>query len=436
MGIDLGFIFIDFTPLLIAAAKSPFHGMWFLFVNGGWLPILIALLWGGKELWMFKIQNKYASKWNWVLLSLNIPKENEQTPKAVENIFSQIAGAHTVPNFIEKYFKGKIQEVFSFEIAANEGHISFYIKTTEQYRDLVEAAIYGQYPDAEIFETNDYTEFAPDVFPSDEYNLWGTEFILTNKQPYPIRTHPEFEDRLAQEFKDPMAAMLEALGKLRQGEHIWLQIIIQPISDEWRTEGFKLAKKLVGAKVEEQATAAEKMLGVPIKVIEEIFPETLGASAEQSQADSKWTTLMQFLTPGERKAVEAIQFKISKIGFNVKFRMLYFAKKEVFHKGRGVAPIIGAVKQFNTLNLNGFKPAKEVTTRVSYFFVKQRTAWRQRKLMKAYKGRSLTRGTNPYVLNIEELASIFHFPARIIKAPLTHKTETKRAEPPTGLPFI
>ena len=38
------------------------------------------------------------------------------------------------------------------------------------------------------------------------------------------------------------------------------------------------------------------------------------------------------------------------------------------------------------------------------------------------------------MLNIEELATIWHFPLPFVKTPLLHKSGYKRAEAPSGLP--
>lgn len=436
MGIQIGPFYLDFTGLLLAANKSPFHGFAYIFLNGGWIPIVIALLYGLKWVYMKYIQDKYMAKWKWVLFAVDVPKDNIQSPKAVENIFAHLAGAHFLGNLIEKYVKGRVQEWFSFEIVSHEGYVRFYIRTTEQFRDLAEAAVYAQYPSAEIMEVDDYAAFAPDHFPNDEYNLWGTEFVLQNKEAYPIRTYPEFEHQLSQEFKDPMAALLESMSKISQGEHVWLQLIVRPTNDQWKEEGIRIAKKLVGAKVVEKPTLIEKALGVPATMIGEVLNAIMSNPEEGIEKGGReLISIMQFLTPGERRIIEALQFKISKIGFQTKFRMIYLAKKEVFHKGRGVSAIMGAIKQFNTLDLNGFRPYKQVTTKVNYFFVKKRTAWRQRKIMRRYKKRGFMAGATPYILNIEELASIFHFPVMEVRAPLVRKTESKRSEPPIGLPI-
>ena len=40
-----------------------------------------------------------------------------------------------------------------------------------------------------------------------------------------------------------------------------------------------------------------------------------------------------------------------------------------------------------------------------------------------------------FVLNTEELATIFHFPGQIIKVPGLERVESKEASPPTNLPI-
>ena len=40
-----------------------------------------------------------------------------------------------------------------------------------------------------------------------------------------------------------------------------------------------------------------------------------------------------------------------------------------------------------------------------------------------------------YVLNTEELATIYHLPDMGVRAPLLPRVEAKRGEPPVGLPI-
>ena len=40
-----------------------------------------------------------------------------------------------------------------------------------------------------------------------------------------------------------------------------------------------------------------------------------------------------------------------------------------------------------------------------------------------------------FVLNVEELATLWHFPGQILKVPTLERIESKEAAPPTNLPL-
>ena len=57
----------------------------------------------------------------------------------------------------------------------------------------------------------------------------------------------------------------------------------------------------------------------------------------------------------------------------------------------------------------------------------------QMALVSKFRSRS-NEGCPPFILNTEELATLYHFPMRDVKAPLIKKTDAKKAEPPSRLP--
>ncbi len=407
------------------------------------LPILKYGSWAfaafiiGKILWvfwLFHIQNKYRKSVNYVLLAVDVPKENEQGPKAVEHIFASLAAGQSSGNFVDRNIKGYTQASFSFEIISLGGYIQFLIRTPEKLRDLIEASIYAQYPDAEINEVEDYTKDTPDAFPNKEYDLWGSELVLYNKEAYPIRTYPAFEDSMVKDakFKDPMASLLEVLGRMNEGEQVWLQIIITPCKNDWKDKSEGVVKKIIGQKMKEKKTILSEVINSPLYLLEKIgdiiFEREGGKKEEKDSAMSQ-------LSQGEKDVVAAMQNKLSKIGFKCKFRMVYLAKKEFFNKGKAISGVMGSLQQFNTLNMNGFKPDNETKTGVDYWFVKSRVATRQKKIMFNYKFRT-TLGAPSYILNTEELATLYHFPVLGVKAPMLKRTEMKRGEAPSILPIF
>ncbi|MBI4281000.1 hypothetical protein HY628_02270, partial [Candidatus Uhrbacteria bacterium] len=156
--------------------------------------------------------------------------------------------------------------------------------------------------------------------------------------------------------------------------------------------------------------------------------------------------LVSHLSPGERAVVEGVQMKLSKVFFDSKIRILYVAKKEAVSKPRTISALKGTFGQFTILDQNGFRIYGNVTTKADYpwqinkrfeylsLFMIRTLETRQKSILRAYRNRSMGIGAPPFALNIEELATIFHFPIITVKAPLLKKTEAKRGEPPFTLP--
>ena len=402
----------------------------------GWLVFSFFFLYLGINYFADYREDKYTADWKWVVLAIDIPEMNMQTPKAVEQLFAHLAGAFSAPNIAEKFYEGYKQRWFSFEIVSIEGYIQFLVRTEEKFRDLVEASIYAQYSDAEIVEVDDYTTNAPDTYPDDTYDMWAADFTLAETDAYPIRTYREFEHNISKDaiLKDPMGTLLESFSRIGPGEQIWLQIIIVPTSNSWKEKVIKKIKENIGEAVKYKKTVTDKTLNAPMKALEVFGDQVLGreASGPEEKKDEEQNKL-KYLTPGQVKLVEAMEEKISKIGFKTKIRGVYLARKEVFHPSRSVNLLIGAINQFNNPSANSLVPS--FGTSANYFFKDKIIAYKKELLMKAYKKRKLKIGANPFILNIEELATIWHFPMSHVKAPLLQKTSSKQTEPPTGLPI-
>jgi len=426
---------IDFSFLQQLGQVPLYEAFWILFSKGGWIVFLIILLWGLGKLWMFWRSNIFAAKQSYVLLAIDIPKQNLQSPKAVENIFAALAGAHGDPNIKEKYIDGYFQVGFSCEIVSIDGYVQFLIRTPVKFRELTEAAIYAQYPEAEVTEVNDYASAVDITFPNEEYGLWGSDLELVRPYYYPIRTYVEFEHSLSQEFKDPMAAMLEIMNKIGKGEQIWFQIVIIPVlGHDWKEEGVKALNKILGIPEKVKKSKTQKIFEAPLEFATMAKEQLVGGGQGQADDAKSESNMLAYLPPHQKAEVDGIGRKISKIGFRTKMRFIYLSKKEVMKKGLGVSGMFGAIKQFNTEDLNAMKPQGKTKTVAAYIGAKRRLARKQNQIMKYYKGRSLDSYGDPFYLNIEELASLYHFPAIEVKAPLVQKIESKKGSAPIGLP--
>ncbi|OJI06912.1 hypothetical protein BK004_02135 [bacterium CG10_46_32] len=429
----------------LLAANDPFYAILILLVNGFWIPIAFIIYKNAEIAWKDWRQSLYHNaKRRFILLAIDVPRLNEQSPKAVESIFTQLHGALPGRNNIyENWWVGKNVDYFSVELVSIEGYVQFLVHTQEEYRDMVESAFYSQYPDAEITQVEDYVygqngEFKDLVFPNKEYDLFGCEFVLARSNAYPIRLHIAFEHSLSQEFKDPMASLLESMNKIGPGEQLWFQWVITPeYDDDWQSKSNKEAMKIAGKKIESSENIVDRAVSTLINMIDAIgiavFP--FYNQTEESKKDDEMLSLMLHLTPAEQGRIEGIQMKADKHGFWTKFRYLYIAKKAVASKARGLAPIVGALKQFSSLNTNSLKTHKYTKTwGLDYLMVEQRIAARQNKLLRAFQDRGRSAGSNGIVLNTEELATLYHFPTETVKAPLVSRTTSKRGSAPVSLP--
>ncbi len=391
------------------------------------------------ELWVKYLQIKAIKKIKWLLLEVKIPRNIEKTPRAMEQIFSGLHGILTKIKFLDKYWKGKVQEWFSFEIVGIDGVVYFFIRTPEQFRNLVEAQIHAQYPDVEILEALDYSDSLAKKIPGDVYDMNGVEFILDKDDYYPIRTHLSFEERQAERRLDPMASFLEILSKLSPSENIFIQYLIKPTGEkDWRDKGIEAVNKLVGKKIEVKKNWFEKFLDSAHEFIitlikaPVVYPEWGEVKKEESKSSAS------NLSPGDKLVAEAIENKISKLAFKTCIRFAYIAKRDIFNRAN-MAAVSGAFKQFNTLNLNAFKSNGKAGTsadqpRILPFIKNRREYIRKIAFVDRYVNRKMSKNKKDFILNIEELATIYHYPIIIVEAPTLRRVESKKAEPPVSLP--
>ena len=422
--------------LLLPPGTVLWRIFWWYF---GWFPVAIVIIKGILDVWLKYRKTKWEAKHKFIMLAIDIPRNNAQSPRAVENMFTYFAGAHKTLNLIEKWWQGVFQLGFSFEIVSIGGFIQFLIRTPIQFRNLVESAVYSQYPDAEIYEVEDYTAFAPKNYPDSEYDLWGAEFIQTAPQVLPIRVYTEFEHQFGDpetHYRDPMASLMDLMSSLQKGEQLWYQIVVIPTGEEWKVDRDKFVGKML--KEKQPATKAnayvDKIIAWMGDVSEQIY-RLWGDIADKPKKEDDPLKMMN-LKPNQKAKIEAADRKISKIGFECTIRAVYISRKEVMNKPKAVNGFVGFIKQFNTGDLNSLKPDMKVTaTSTQYFFADKRLERRKEKIIYAYRERSDMRGRRPWILNTEELATLWHFPIdAVVKAPLVQRAGARRIEPPMALP--
>lgn len=430
-------IVINTTRLDNFFYSTPEQMLWIFFINIGWILIALILLYGISLFYLQKIRSEWAAKHlKFVLLAIDVPNGNEQSPKAVENMFTYLAGAHGSVNFFEKWFEGKFQVSFSYEIVSLEGYTQFLIRTPVNFRNLIETSVYSQYPDAEISEVDDYVDSIPHKLPDEEYDIWGSEFIQANDWSFPIKLYQEFEHSFGEsetQFKDPMASLMDLCSSLREGEQLWFQIVVIPTGFNWMAKTEKAVDTILNKK--------KKNSSFILKALEwfgdlgEIFFSIWGDVEDKEEKDSSLS--MMELTPKQKKQVEAVQMKASKLAFEAKIRVVYASRKDVINRSKVVNGFIGYIKQFIALDLNNLMPDVKLTmTKTAYFNKSKRLIRKKNALLTNYINRDDFLGRIPGIFNIEELATLWHFPIEAnVKAPMIQKAPGRKANAPSSLPI-
>ncbi|OGZ17503.1 MAG: hypothetical protein A2Z78_00905 [Candidatus Nealsonbacteria bacterium RBG_13_36_15] len=405
----------------------------FLLIN----PFLSFWLWWRNTIWLSKIK--------WIFLEIKLPKESLKPIKAMEYVMNGFHAIYDPPDWRQKWIDGQYPLWLSLEIVGLGGEVRFFIRVPHPARNQVESAIYAQYPDSEITEARDYVNDVPHDIPNADWEMWGRDLRLFHPDHLPLKTYPKFEEaREVKEEKrvDPLAALLEGLTRLRPNEQLWFQILINPFMGEldWAKRGL--------AEIDKLAKRPGKKSPKPI--IQEAAEVVAFGPTEEAKEQRMSMPEME-LTYEEKEKIKAISDKIAKPPFEVSMRIIYLAKRDIFFPPPAVQAAYGHFRSLTAMNLNSIAPLPGTRTRIMLLLVKRRTYLRKRRMFRFYKSRDPAPGyrwwrkypgnlapskKGIYVLNVEEMATLFHFPSRIVAPAATlPRAEVKKAGPPAGLPI-
>lgn len=356
-----------------------------------WLPIALIL---GYLTWQNYRKTKAVENDDSVLLLLEIPRTNDKKELAAEQMFASLHGILRTRK--ELRMEGRLQEHISFEIAAIGKQLKFYVWVPKHLQNFVEGQIYAQYPTVQIYEVkDDYTNKD-----HSQQVVHTTELKLKEYEVLPINTFQNFE-------VDPLAAITATLAKLEEeSEELWIQILARPIDDSWHKKSSSYVDKV------KNGTGVFISGGGILPYLGQMF-----AALWRPPEESTSTTVKE-LSEREKSRISAVEEKSRKLGYKVKIRIAYLGPDKTTARLRMQA-MVGTFKQFNTTNLNGF-----VTASSSY----------NRDKLAEYRARFFLSGGD--ILNIEELASVYHLPHTSVETPNIVWATAKTAEPPTNLPAV
>ncbi len=326
-----------------------------------------------------------------VLLLLEIPRTNDKKELAAEQMFASLHGI-----LKPRVRAARDHDHISFEIAAIGQRIRFYVWVPKNLQSFVEGQVYAQYPTAQISQLEeDYANR-----PMSQRVIYSSELTLTDHQTLPIKTFPSFE-------VDPLAAITATLAKLEQpNEEMWVQVLARPISDEWHKTSTKMANRI---------RTGRGIWGGTGLASASYVGQAIGALFKPPTATGQPSTVPE-LSERDKTRITAIEEKSRKLGYQVKVRIIYAGNDQTTARLRMQA-MVGTFKQFNTTNLNGFQS--------------KYASFDPSKIADYHARSFLDKG---YILNIEEIASLYHLPHTSVETPNIVWATTKTAEPPATLP--
>lgn len=385
-----------------------------------WLPLFLTSLLFNT--WFSYKRREWIKEQGSVLLEIKLPRDIEKSPAAMEmlleGLWEPIVGTLT-----DAYTKGRVRDWFSLEIVSLGGEVKFFIWALKKWKNIIESRVYTHYPGAEVFEAKDY---ALDViYNPEKMNVWGITTKLNKPDAYPIKTYIDYEldkgNKEQEEIVDPIVPVLEYLGSLKPGEQAWIQILIQAHRKE----------TLQDARIFSKPDWKEGIKKEIKKIIET-------KSFVTPKPDKP--LLIPYLTKTQDDTIKAIERNAGKLAYDAMMRIVYVAPLEVYDKMKGLG-LVGSTRQFSSGNLNGIRP--DIFMGIDYpwgDFRGIRERRNKRTMIEAYKRRSFFNvpykylNARPYVLTVEELATIFHFPGAVATTPTLTRVPSKKAQAPANLP--
>ena len=323
-----------------------------------------------------------------------------------ETIFSSIGGLRAQRGFMA-WLYGR-DDNFSFEIVANKGKISFYISAPKNKSLYIEQQIHAYYPEASIEVVDDYNAFNPQGSVLAGYLKARRSFI------FPFLDYTDMNS-------DPMNSLINVMSKLENDESIAVQYVIRSAKKDWHS---KIKKSVLEAYKTKDVTKMFKISSSSFHNFINFFVfDIMLGFFDMGRADDKNTlkdpnTPTKELTEKEREMLKKMEEKNSKSGLDVNLRIVVSSKDKERAK-ISFDNIASAYSEYSYYEYgNSFKPViKKGQSNIIENFIYRRFMANQ-----------------SFLLNTQELASMYHFPLSKTETPNIDWLTSRTAPAPNNIP--
>jgi len=313
-----------------------------------------------------------------------------------DTLFASIGGLQAQKG-LQAWFFGR-NDHYSFEIVALNKKIYFYIITPQSMQRYIEQQVHAYYPDAVIETVDDYN-----IFNSNSYVSSG-HLITKRKGFLPIKTYKKMET-------DAMHSIINVMSKLRKSEGMCIQYLVRSAKSSWHLGAKKVAKSVRDGI--DLRTAIDNAGRSPLGAV---FSEITGLAKPNSKNNEQG--MQSRLSAMEEEVLKGIEEKNSKAGLEVNLRIIVSAES----KSQASVYLSNLASAFTQYSLyeygNSFPNAIKAKT--------------NHKLINDFIYRRFQESIS-FVLNTEELASLYHFPLRNSETPNIVWLKAKQAPAPTDI---
>jgi len=343
-----------------------------------------------------------------VMMPKNPLKKEGESQKEEKMMIAQMEQVFANFLYLKKRSAFQTPPCCAFEIASQIGSsdISFYVAVPKYLESVFEKYVQGVYPNAVVDKVpQDYTIFEPQGASA------GAYLKLSESALFPISTYQSLET-------DPLSLVTNNLSKISANEGGAVQVLIRPLSKlNLRKRGEKALRKIregKSVKIAVEKSAEWNLLDL-VGIIDEVFVRG-PRNAQRKEQESLDKEKEQGF---DQKGYDAIQSKIQKQPFEVNIRVVSSAQtqdraEEILNH------LTSAFSQFSLSAINSLE-VKEVRRK------------ELQKLVYDFSFRNFNKKQSN-ILNLEELASVYHFPTQYIETPYIKAAKSVSAAPPSDLP--
>lgn len=313
------------------------------------------------------------------LFEIILPEAGEGQAKQMKEMMGLMEQWYASMQALASDATNKEKNYYSLELGVSNGATTavFYCAVHIDYAPLFEKVVIGVFPTAQVNECkDDYNIFHGHSVTACSYATHVTHPVL------PIKTYAQME-------ADPMAVILASFTKIaKDNEGLALQILVRPAGDVFAKRFGEMLEDLRKGETLQRVIDKQSFLKETLHVLGLAFSSPKTKEEIEKEKEKKTTHI-------DESATKLIQEKLSKTIVETNIRIISSASS--LARAQAIrSDLESAFAQFKEVNGNSVKWVEVEGSK-------------QKALLHRYSYR-LWNEDESYPLNLQELASLFHFP--------------------------